>query len=346
MGPLALLLIIAGLAAAGGGGGTTTPGGGGSTRPSGGGSTGEAITWFPGRGAPLTSAQRDANYAAVRKMGQALEAAGIMGPGFGDWLRVVAYSEARGNPAAGGDTFANIDQGMFQMVPTTAWNETPTVDGKTRVWDENSAQLAFHNGAVTAGEVAALKDLPWAVALAAHTVNRLRKYTAGTPYTRLGARRGWKLPGLVADHDNSEHPEILTRNGGWNDALAYFGIPASFGGELMDVRISQGNFPSVHELHDIITAAVAGESPSDPDDGTDQDQAGFVAGTIETDWYGGASGNEYAWALGQRDAGPWTWSVDVFAVGAIEAYDRFEGDVDTRAIAAKNITTTIQSLEA
>lgn len=344
MGPLALLVIMA-LAAAGGGGSKTKPNGRGTPRPNGGGPTGEAIVWFPGRGAPLTAAQRDLNYDAVRQMGEALEVAGVIGPGFGDWLRVVAYSEARGNPSAGGDVFANIDQGMFQMLPTTAWNETPTVDGKARVWDEDSAQLAFHNGAVTAGEVAALKDLPWAVALAAHTVNRLRKYTAGTPYTRLGARRGWKLPGLVSDHDNSQHPEILTRNGGWNDALAYFGIPATFGGELMDVQMSQGSFPTVHELHAIITAAIAGESPSEPDD-DNQDQAGFVAGTIETDWYEGASGTEYAWGIAQRDAGPWTWSVDVYAPGTIEAYDRFEGDVDTRSIAAQNVTTTIQSLEA
>ena len=254
---LPLLLIFGGIAAIAGGGGSATSSSSspqGQPRPQ---QTSGGITWHDGRGSKLSNQQRRENYDAVYLMGKVLEDAGYFGEGFADWLRVVSFTEARGNPAAGSDAFSNAARGMFGFRPTTAWNETPTHNGVPRQWDEASAQIAFNNGAVTAAEVAALKDLPWSVALAAHNVSRLRKYTQGGPYTMLGARRGWAYPSLVPDHDNSQRPELLER---WGEALTYFGLPASFGSQSMDVLVPRTSFPHPAQLRELIMSASLGTS--------------------------------------------------------------------------------------
>jgi hypothetical protein len=333
---LPLLLIFGGIAAIAGGGGSATSSSSspqGQPRPQ---QTSGGITWHDGRGSKLTNQQRRENYDAVYLMGKVLEDAGYFGEGFADWLRVVSFTEARGNPAAGSDAFSNAARGMFGFRPTTAWNETPTHNGVPRQWDEASAQIAFNNGAVTAAEVAALKDLPWSVALAAHNVSRLRKYTQGGPYTMLGARRGWAYPSLVPDHDNSQRPELLER---WGEALAYFGLPASFGSQPMDVLVSRSNFPHPAQLRELIMAASLGTGT---EEGAD---VAKVPGTLESGTYGGKLGNLYAWGLAQLVEGPWAWAVDMYDPegGVVIASDW--GEVNSRNLAAQAVNAAVSSWE-
>lgn len=295
------------------------------------------IQWHDGRGATLTSAQRKANFVAVRQLGRALEDAGLFGPGFGELLAVMAYTEARGNPAAGSDAFSNAARGAYGLRPTTAWNEAATVDGVPRVWDESSAELAFANGEVSAAEVSALKDLVWSTALAAHNVSRLRKYTAGGPYTKLGVRRGWAFPYLVPDLDNSERPELLER---WNEALAYFNLPASFGDQRMDVLVDRENFPHPAAIRKILLDAIEGK------DATTHNQEGFVAGSIEWGTHEPGTGYVYGWALGESDAGPWSWSVDRYAANSDESLASDNGETQSRNLAVEAIIDRVEAWEA
>ena len=350
-----LLLLGGGLLASGGASVDSTP-----TKtpktPSGTGSSSSSSTPSPssggivyhdGRGAKLTNAQRRENYDAAYLMGKSLEDAGVFGPGFAEWLRVVAFTEARGNPAAGSDAFSNAARGLLGLRATTAWNESETINGVKRVWNDNDAELAFRNGAVTSGEVDALKDMPWTIALAAHNVNRLRKYTAGGPLTLLGARRGWAFPSLVPDHDNSSRPELLTRKGGWNDALKYFKLPASFADRPMVINVSRADFPSVYELHAIIEAAINGEGGSSSSSTGEPDyDEGLVAGTREDGTTGGSEGYAYAWALGQRLDLTWTWGADRWPPNA-NAPDATEGgDTSTRNQSVSALSAAVAAWEA
>lgn len=300
-------------------------------------STGEAIQWHDGRGAKLTNAQRKDNYQAVYKMGKALEDAGLFGPGFATWLMVVSRTEARGNPAAGSDAFSNAARGMYGFRATTAWNESATVDGKERVWDEEDAELAFANGEVTGEEVAALKDLVWATALAAHNVSRLRKYLQGSSYTVLGARRGWAYPSLVPDHDNSERPELLTR---WNEALNYFSLPANFGDTPMRVLVSRADFPHPAAIRKILLDAIGGSEV------TPHNQPGFIAGSIEWGDHEPGTGYVYGWALGQHTEGTWSWSVDRYQDGNPTRIANLNGETTDRSAAAQAIIDSVEAWEA
>jgi len=298
----------------------------------------------------LNNAQRRDNYEAAYLMGKALEDAGIFGPGFGEWLRVVAYTEARGNPAAGSDAFSNAARGLLGLRPTTAWNESACIGGTgddciggiKRQWSDDDPELAWRSGVVSSGEVAALKDMPWTIALAAHNLSRLRKYTQGGALTFLGARRGWALPSLVPDHDNSERPELLTRPGGWNQALAFFGMPASFGDRTMVIHPSRADFPSVGELRAIILAAIAGgDSPP-------SQEGDFVAGTRESGLSAGSAGHVYAWALSQRPSLEWAWGVDQYAPDASEASAPIasaDGDTHTRNQAVAELGEAVEGME-
>ena len=349
----AILLLLGGALALGGSSETPGPlpsstprpstGGGGSTpTPS---STG-GIVWHDARGTTLTNAQRRENYDAAYLMGKSLEDAGLFGPDFATWLRVVARTEARGNPAAGSDAFSNAARGLLGLRPTTAWNESACIGGTganceggiKRQWSDDDPELAFRNGAVSSGEVEALKDMPWTIALAAHLVSRLRKYTKGGAYTLLGARRGWAFPSLVSDHDNSERPELLDR---WNDALGYFQLPSNFGERAMPVLVSRSDFPSVEELHAIIMAAVAGGGSSS----TDETQEGFVAGSVEDGGYQGTEGYVYSWALGQRDDLTWTWGADRYPPDSDTPDAHGEGDTETRSQAVAGLTAAIETWE-
>ena len=185
--------------------------------------------------------------------------------------------------------------------------------------------------------------MPWTIALAAHNVNRLRKYPQGGPLTLLGARRGWAFPSLVADHDNSERPELLTRAGGWNQALAYFGLPKSFADRTMVIHPSRANFPSVEELHAIILAAIAsgGEATGE--------EAQFVEGTREEGLTAGAAGHTYAWALSQRPSLEWAWGVDRYApdaTGESEPIATADGDTTTRNQSVAELSAAVQAWEA
>jgi hypothetical protein len=237
-------------------------------------------------------------------MGQILEDAGLVGPGFGDFLMVAAYTEARGNPNAGSDDYDNKARGMWGLRPISAWNERaaappprgvgwPGADGNA-----DTSPLDWGDGFVSREEVAAIKDLPWAVALITHYIQRNRAYLDGVPYTMLGARRGMAYPYLVSDEDNSERPEVLTRPGAWLDALRFFGMPESFSDKPLRFPISRSQYPSPHELHAVIVAGIEGRTPD------------YVPGTYEGSLYLGDRGHVYAWAFAQRSSGPWTWTVD------------------------------------
>lgn len=295
-----------------------------------------AIKWHDGRGGTLSNSQRKENYDAVYLMGKALEDAGLFGPGFADWMRIVAYTEARGNPSAGSDAFSNAARGMFGLRPTTGWNESATVDGKDRQWDEEDAELAFRNGEVTGAEVEALKDLTWAVALSAHNVSRLRKYLNGESYTLEGARRGWAYPSLVPDVDNSERPELLDR---WHEALAFFGYPADFGKQPMRVLVSRDQFPHPHAVRNILIDAIAGGDP------TTQDQEGFVKGSIESGSTAGSGDKVYSWALGELLEGGWSWAVTLWIGDADEPSDKQSGDTTTRGESAVAIGEAVDLWE-
>jgi len=336
--PFALFgsLVLVGLAASGGEAAPATPHkdpSSGAMKPAG---TG-AITWHDGRGPKLTDAQRKENYIAVRRMGKALEAAGLFGPGFAEWLMVVSRTEARGNPAAGSDAFSNAARGMYGFRPTTAWNEAATKNGVPREWDEDDAELAFANGEVTGEEVRALKDLVWSTALAAHNVNRLRKYTKGGPYTRLGARRGWAFPSLVPDLDNSERPELLER---WNEALAYFGLPADFGEGPMKVLVNREDFPHPATIRQILLDAIEGKE-TDP-----HNQPGFIPGTIEWGDHSPGSGFTYGWALGHRVEGGWSWAIDRYFGDNPEPVNADNGETQSRNEAAQAIIDRVEAWEA
>lgn len=340
---LAIAALVVGVAAAAGGSSesteetTPTPSNGGGTSTPEQTPTGGSIVWHDGRGAKLTNGQRKENYQAVYQMGKALENAGLFGPGFAEYLMVVSRTEARGNPAAGSDAFSNAARGMYGFRPTTGWNESATVDGKPRVWDEEDAELAFANGEVTGEEVRALKDLTWATALAAHNVSRLRKYVAGQPYTLLGARRGWAYPSLVPDHDNSERPELLDR---WNEALAYFNLPSDFGDRKMQVLVSRDSFPHPAAIRQIILDAIGGEDPSN------HNQAGFIAGSIEWGEHDPGNGFVYGWALGQYTDGNWSWAIDRYEDGNPNPITHLDGEVDTRSEASKAIRDHVEAWEA
>lgn len=297
-----------------------------------------SITWHDGRGAKLTNAQREDNYRAVYQMGKALERAGLFGPGFAEWLTVVSRTEAMGNPAAGSDAFSNAARGMYGLRPTTAWNEAATVDGVDRVWDETDAELAFANGVVSGDEVRALKDLAWSTALAAHNVSRLRRYLKPEqPLTMLGARRGWAFPTLVDDYDNSQRPELLTR---WNEALAHFGYPSSFGTERLQVLVPRSDFPHPAAIRQIILDAIEGK------DVDYHNQPGFISGSIEWGDHQPGSGFIYGWVLGQQVAGPWSWAVNKSSdtnpdVPLVEEF----GETQSRNQAAQSIINQVEAWE-
>ena len=298
---------------------------------------GAGISWHTGRAGKLTMSQRKENFQAVYRMGKALEDAGLFGPGFAEWLTVVSYTEAMGNPAAGSDSFSNKARGMYGLRPTTAWNEAAKKDGKARVWNEASAELAFANGEVTGEEVAALKDLAWSTALAAHNVSRLRRYLQPEqPYTMLGARRGWAFPNLVDDYANTQRPELLER---WNEALGFFGLPANFGEQRMRVLVPRPDFPHPATIHGILLQAIEGE------DVTGQNQPGFIVGSIETGEHNPGTGRTYAWALGEQLAGPWSWAVDQYAQTP-EPIANYAGETPSRNQAAQAIIDTIEGLES
>ncbi len=271
-------------------------------------------------------------------MGKSLEDAGLFGPGFADWLRIVAFTEARGNPAAGSDAFSNAARGMFGLRPTTAWSEPAKLDGLDRVWTEDSDELIFQNGEVTGGEVESLKELPWAVAQAAHNVNRLRKYTGGGAFTLVGARRGWAYPSLVDDHDNSQRPELLDR---WFQALQAFGYPSNFGDKAMPVLVSRSSFPSVAELHEIILAAIGGGGSSSEAQSDD-----FIESTVEQSTSGGTDGYAYAWAVGQRNDLTWAWGADRYPPDADTPDAHAEGDTNTRNEAVGDLLEAIEDWES
>jgi hypothetical protein len=147
----------------------------------------------------------------------------------------------------------------------------------------------------------------------------------------------------VADHDNSERPELLTRPGGWNQALAYFGLPKSFADRTMVIHPSRANFPSVEELHSIILAAIAsgGEATGE--------EAQFVEGTREEGLTAGAAGHTYAWALSQRPSLEWAWGVDRYApdaTGESEPIATADGDTTTRNQSVAELSAAVQAWEA
>jgi hypothetical protein len=258
----------------------------------------------------------------------------------------VAFTEARGNPAAGSDAFSNAARGMFGFRATTAWNESACIGGMgkdcvggvIRSWDEDDPELAFRNGVVSAGEVAALKDLTWAVAQAAHNVNRLRKYTFGKPFTLEGARRGWAYPSLVSDLDNIKRPELLER---WYEGLAFHGYPQDFGKQPMQVLVARADFPGLHELHEIVLAAVAGGGASSASQSDD-----FIESTVEQSTSGGTDGYAYAWAVGQRNDLTWAWGADRYPPDADTPDAHAEGDTNTRNEAVGDLLEAIEDWES
>lgn len=177
--------------------------------------------------APTDGAKRRANYAACKAYGDRLESLGYFSDGFGEYLRVVCYTEARGNPNAGSDAYSNAARGPFGLRPQSAWDAKSYTD-------------------LSADQIKSLKSLPWAVAQAAAYANRLYSYTdPGQTMTALALRRGWAFPRLVSDMDNSERPELVDR---WSAALRALDVPASFADQPIRKLVSRADFPSVAEL--------------------------------------------------------------------------------------------------
>lgn len=109
-----------------------------------------------------------------------LEDAGIM-PGFlAPFLLAVAWTESRGNPKAQNGTSANAARGWFQLRPAS---------GLPWEYSDRSKYPAD-----------LLKDKDWAVAAAAWYAHRLLKFADKDQLVdALALRRGWALPRLVSD---------------------------------------------------------------------------------------------------------------------------------------------------
>lgn len=97
-------------------------------------------------------------------------------PGFSDYLRAVAWTESRGDPrACAGACGPNAARGPYGLRPDSA-----------RVSEFGGPSLLY--------------SWPWSTGLAAWYAARLRYYAySGQVIDWLALRRGWALPSLVAD---------------------------------------------------------------------------------------------------------------------------------------------------
>lgn len=96
-------------------------------------------------------------------------------PDLPDFLVAVAWTESRGNPRAGSDV-GNAARGWFGLRPDSSRHDDLGLP------------------------VSALKDERWAVLLAAWYAHRLQPYAfPGQKIDWLALRRGWALPKLVSD---------------------------------------------------------------------------------------------------------------------------------------------------
>lgn len=131
-------------------------------------------------------------------------------PGLGDYLAATAYTESRGNPVVRAGTKANSATGLFQCRP------------KTCLVHEDELEAVQPMG----GEL--LKDPALAVATAAWLAWRLRNFDSpGQTVDWLAIRRGWALPRLVSDVNETEQRSIDVRNR-FSQGVARAGLPQSF----------------------------------------------------------------------------------------------------------------------
>jgi len=126
-------------------------------------------------------------------------------PNLGNFLAAVSYTESRGNHNAGSSADNNDARGWFGLRPSSA---------KTVAYGFADPNI--------------LKSKKHAVAFAADYAVRLRNHASpGQVVDWLAIRRGWALPELVADTDESEKRsrEVHQR---FETALTSAGLPASF----------------------------------------------------------------------------------------------------------------------
>lgn len=158
--------------------------------------------------------------------------------GLSEFLVAVALWESRGDSDVcnmqGGSCRPNNARGWFQLRPQSAL-------GKSPIKLADKPDILFNE--------------PWAVAMAAWYAYRLRTWgKSGVPVNWLAIRRGWALPSLVKDVNETKARSKVVRQ---NLELTFgsLGIPESF---MYEPAIPPGFvWPGVEQVLEIVGAPPA-----------------------------------------------------------------------------------------